>query len=192
MLLHQGHAPVRRRWPASARPPGLALDPTPDRPGNLSTPAALGMGAAAMAERGWLSARPSRPRLDGWQRPQPRWASVAGGPAGRDEPPELATLTARERGILTEVVTDRGRHWAVQRRDRRQAGAGRAHRQDPRRPRTEQTPAARPRSGRRVRIRTRLHPPCGPPALMHVGYSDTCCYTMLAIMLGDVAGEGQQ
>jgi hypothetical protein len=28
--------------------------------------------------------------------------------------------------------------------------------------------------------------------LLHVGYSRTCCYTMLAIMLGDVAGEGQQ
>jgi hypothetical protein len=28
--------------------------------------------------------------------------------------------------------------------------------------------------------------------LMHVGYSHTCCYTMLAIVLGDVAGEGQQ
>jgi DNA-binding NarL/FixJ family response regulator len=29
----------------------------------------------------------------------------AGGPAGQGEPPELATLTARERGILTEVAT---------------------------------------------------------------------------------------
>jgi DNA-binding NarL/FixJ family response regulator len=29
----------------------------------------------------------------------------AGGPAGRGEPPELATLTAREREILTEVAT---------------------------------------------------------------------------------------
>jgi DNA-binding NarL/FixJ family response regulator len=28
-----------------------------------------------------------------------------GGPAGRGEPPELATLTAREREILTEVAT---------------------------------------------------------------------------------------
>jgi hypothetical protein len=28
--------------------------------------------------------------------------------------------------------------------------------------------------------------------LMHVGYSHTCCYTKLAVMLGDVAGEGQQ
>jgi hypothetical protein len=28
--------------------------------------------------------------------------------------------------------------------------------------------------------------------LMHVGYSRTCCYTMLAVMLDDVAGEGQQ
>jgi hypothetical protein len=28
--------------------------------------------------------------------------------------------------------------------------------------------------------------------LIHVGYSHTRCYTMLAIMLGDVAGEGQQ
>jgi hypothetical protein len=28
--------------------------------------------------------------------------------------------------------------------------------------------------------------------LIHVGYSHACCYTMLAIMLGDVAGEGQQ
>jgi hypothetical protein len=28
--------------------------------------------------------------------------------------------------------------------------------------------------------------------LMHVVYSHTCCYSMLAIMLGDVAGEGRQ
>ncbi len=69
-------------------------------------------------------------------------------------PGALASLTPREREVL-ELVAPR----AVERRDRRAAGAGRADRQDARRPHPHQARPARPGAGGRARLRDRAGPP---------------------------------
>ena len=68
----------------------------------------------------------------------------------RTRPAELDELTPRELEVLRPA-----RARPVERRDRREARPHRDHGQDPRRPPARQARAARPRAGRRARLRDR-------------------------------------